>query len=110
MEPRSRMLVVNTNRNSLVLQASIRDLLDRQVDSIIVFAAGTRAVRLPAPLPVPTMLINCFSPGDDQPCVLPDERAGGEAHVRMVLDAGHRRIALLPGTQSAWATKARIRG
>ena len=106
----SRMLVVNTNRNSLVLQASIRDLLDRQVDSIIVLAARTRAVRLPAPLPVPTMLINCFSPGDAQPCVLPDERAGGEAQVRMVLDAGHRRIALLPGTPSAWATKARIRG
>ncbi len=91
----SRMLVVNTNRNSLVLQAFIRDLLDRQVDSIIVLAAGTRAVRLPAPLPVPTMLINCFSPGDAQPCVLPDERAGGEAQVRMVLDAGHRRIALV---------------
>lgn len=106
----SRMLVVNTNRYRSVLQSSIRDLLDRQVDAIIVVAAGTRSVRLPEPVPVPTILVNCLSPGGTQPSVLPDELAGGAAQARLALDAGHRRITLLPGTASAWATRARVRG
>lgn len=106
----SSVLLVNTNRSREILKASLRDLLDRQVDAIIIAAAGTRSLTLPEPVPVPTILVNCFAPGDAETCVLPDEVGGGRDQARLALDAGHRRIALLAGTRGSWATRARVRG
>jgi LacI family transcriptional regulator len=112
---RSMLLVVHTNRDTRTRRAAIEDLLDRQVDAILFAVVGTRRVTLPESIvKVPSVLVNCYTAQSSLvsllPTVLPDEEGGGYAAARVLLDAGHRRIALLPGLPGAWATRARLRG
>ena len=107
----SVLLVINTMRSRAVTRAALDNLADRQVDSIIFAAAGTRMVTLPPSVErVPTILVNCFTANDSLPCVLPDEVGGGRSAARILIDAGHTRIAYLTGVPGAWATRARLRG
>lgn len=107
----SVLLVINTMRSRAVTRAALDTLADRQVDSIIYAAAGTRRVTLPpAAGRVPTILVNCYSAHDSLPCVLPDEVDGGRKAARILLAAGHTNLAYLTGTPGAWATRARLRG
>jgi LacI family transcriptional regulator len=107
----SALLVVNTARDPARLRAVINDLLDRQVDAVLFSAVGTRRATLPETLhPVPTLMVNCYPPGQAVPCVLPDDADGGYAIARTLLDAGHRRITVLAGLPGAWATRARLAG
>jgi LacI family transcriptional regulator len=112
---RSMLLVVHTNRDTRARSAAIEDLLDRQVDAILFAVVGTRRVTLPETIvKVPAVLVNCFTVQSSLvsllPTVLPDEEGGGYTAARALLDAGHRRIALLLGAPGAWATRARLRG
>lgn len=105
------LLVINTMRSREVTRAALDTLADRQVDSVIYAAAGTRRVTLPQGAGrVPTILVNCFTANDSLPCVLPDEVDGGHRAVRILIAAGHTSIAYLTGTPGAWATRARLRG
>ena len=107
----SVLLVINTMRSRAVTCAALDTLADRQVDSIIYAAAGTRRVTLPSSVGrVPTILVNCYSAHDSLPCVLPDEVEGGRKAVRILIAAGHTRIAYLTGVPGSWATRARLRG
>lgn len=107
----SRLIMVNTDRSPTVLRSAIEDLLDRQVDTIVVAVVGTRRVTLPDIVDhVPTVLVNCFTAGNAQPCVLPSEVAGGRAAAQLALDCGHTEISYLAGLPGAWATRARVRG
>lgn len=110
-EQRSLLLMVNTTRNESRLRAAVQDLLDRQVDSLIFAAMGTRQVEFPpVPATTPTVLVNAFTADDRLPAILPDEIAGGRAAVEHVLAMGHRRIAFIAGRDGAWATRMRIQG
>ena len=111
----SMLLVVHTNRDTRTRRAAIEDLLDRQVDAILFAVVGTRRVILPEIIvKVPAVLVNCFTAQSSLvsllPTVLPDEEGGGYTAARALLDAGHRKIALLPGKTGAWATRARLKG
>jgi LacI family transcriptional regulator len=107
----SVLLVINTMRSRAVTRAALDNLADRQVDSIIFAAAGTRRVTLPPNAGrVPTILVNCFTANGALPCVLPDEVGGGRNAVRILVDAGHTKIAYLTGVPGAWATRGRLRG
>ncbi len=107
----SVLLVINTMRSRAVTRVALESLADRQVDSVIFAAAGTRRVTLPPGAGrVPTLLVNCFTANNSLPCVLPDEVGGGRRAVRIPIDAGHTSIAYLTGTPGAWATRARLRG
>lgn len=107
----SLLMVVNTTRQSRVLREVIDDLVDRPVDALIFGVVGTRRLSVPDALKgVPAVLLNCWTTGDLYPSVLPDEVAGGREAARMVLEAGHRRLAYLSGPNAAWATRARLRG
>lgn len=107
----SVLLVINTMRSRAVTRAALDNLTDRQVDSIIYATAGTRRVTLPHNAGrVPTILVNCFTANSSLPCVLPDEVDGGRRAVRVLIAAGHTRIAYLTGVPGAWATRARLRG
>jgi LacI family transcriptional regulator len=107
----SRLIMVNTDRSPKVLNSAIEDLLDRQVDTIVVAVVGTRRITLPETVDrVPTILLNCFTAGTAQPCVLPSEVAGGRAAAQLALDAGHTEISYLAGLPGVWATRARVRG
>jgi LacI family transcriptional regulator len=112
---RSMLLVVHTNRDARTRRAAIEDLLDRQVDAILFAVVGTRRVTLPDLIvKVPAALVNCFTSQSTLPSalptVLPDEEGAGYAAGRVLIDAGHRRIAFLAGYPGSWATRARLRG
>ncbi|XUL93923.1 LacI family DNA-binding transcriptional regulator [Streptomyces galilaeus] len=105
------LLLVNTGGSNRQAAQLVGDLLDRQADALIFAVAGTRSVVLPEDAGrVPTVLLNCFVPGDPFPSILPDEVRGGREATQALLDLGHRDIAYLTGAASVWATKARLRG
>ena len=107
----SVLLVINTMRSREVTRAALDNLIDRQVDSIIFAASGTRRVTLPPNVGrAPTILVNCFTANGSLPCVLPDEVGGGRSAARILVEAGHTSIAYLTGFPGAWATRARLRG
>lgn len=105
------VLVTHTGRRPGALSAIAEELAARQVDGLLVVASGTRAIELPPmPLGSKVVLLNCFSPDSPYPAILPDERAGGYAAARQLIDAGHRDLAYLSGHAGAWATGLRIDG
>lgn len=105
------LLLVNTGGSNRQAAQLVGELLDRQADALIFAAAGTRSVVVPKHAGrVPTVLLNCFTPHDPTATILPDEERGGREATQALLDLGHRDIAYLTGTPSAWATKARLRG
>ena len=105
------LVLVNTGGSNRQAAQLVADLLDRQVDALIFAVSGTRSVVLPEGAGrVPTILVNCFVPGDPAPAILPDEVRGGRDATQSLLDLGHQDIAYLTGSVSGWATKARLRG
>jgi LacI family transcriptional regulator len=52
-----------------------------------------RVVEAPAGLPAGTVFLDCRPAGGGYPAVVPDDRAGGRDAVRLLVEAGHRRIA-----------------
>jgi LacI family transcriptional regulator len=107
----SLLMVVNTTRHSQMLRDVVNDLVARPVDAIIFGVVGTRRLHVPDALKgVPAILLNCWSSGDLYPSVLPDEVVGGRDATRMVLAAGHRKVAYLAGPSAEWASRARLRG
>lgn len=103
------MIMVNATLNALRIEAAVDSLLDRQVDAILFAAIGTREIRLPKQVHrVPTVMLNAFSRDHDLPAVVPDESGGARAIADHVLALGHRRVAVLAGSRSAWATAVRV--
>ncbi|KAB8165799.1 LacI family DNA-binding transcriptional regulator [Streptomyces sp. 3MP-14] len=90
--------------------AAVAELLDRRVDGIIYAAMSLRRARLPAGLDqCHTVLANCLPADGSLPAVIPSERAGGRAAARLLIDAGHRRLALAGGLDDI-ASGERLRG
>lgn len=79
-------------------EASYLDLLvDRRVDGLIVAAStiGSRQGAWLATAPLPVVLINTAAPDHRVPTIVSDNRAGGRAAARHLLDLGHRRFGYL---------------
>lgn len=107
----SLLLVINTTRDSRILETAVDDLIDRQVDALIYAAIGTRRVTMPeSARSVPTVLVNAYSPDGSYPSIVPDETTGGYVAAQHLLALGHRHTAFLAGLPAAWATRARIKG
>lgn len=78
--------------------AAYRTLLDRRVDALVFAAMALREYTVPREFSrVPAALANCFDPTDPVPAFVPAEVEGGRTAVRLLLAAGHRRIAMLSG-------------
>ncbi|MHA4816140.1 LacI family DNA-binding transcriptional regulator [Streptomyces aculeolatus] len=104
------VLTVDSGGDAAKEDAAVAELLDRRVDGIIYAAMSLRRVRVPAGLHrTPAVLANCLAEDDSLPAVVPAERAGGRAAARLLLDAGHRRIAMVGGLDDI-ATAERLRG
>jgi LacI family transcriptional regulator len=54
-----------------------------------------REVEAPAGLPKGTVFLDCRPAAGGFPAVVPDDRTGGRDAVRLLVEAGHRRIAYL---------------
>ena len=68
----------------------------------------TRRVEPPAALgAMRAVLLNCYDADGRLPAVVPDERGGGAAAARLLVEAGHRAIAFIGGED--WMDAARER-
>lgn len=84
------LLIAETEDESADGAEHIDAMLDRQVDGLIYGSMYTRQVEPPASLrSVPHVFLNCLSPGNDGPAVIPDEVEAGRLAAATLLDAGH---------------------
>ncbi|MEU0369749.1 LacI family DNA-binding transcriptional regulator [Streptomyces sp. NPDC006283] len=104
------VLTVDSTGDPAKEDAAVAELLDRRVDGIIYAAMTLRRARLPAGLDRTfAVLANCLPQEGSMAAVIPAERAGGRAAARLLLDAGHRRVALVGGLDDI-ASAERLRG
>jgi len=91
------ILLCNADENP-EREASYLDLLvERRVDGLIVAAStiGSRQGEWLANAPLPAVLVNTAAPGSGLPTIMSDNRGGGEAAARHLLELGHRRFGYL---------------
>lgn len=104
------VLTVDSGGDPAKEDAAVAELLDRRVDGIIYAAMSLRRVRVPEGLHrTHSVLANCIPDDDSLPAVVPAERAGGRTAARLLLDEGHRRVAMIGG-QDDIASVERLRG
>ncbi|SER03518.1 LacI family DNA-binding transcriptional regulator [Microlunatus flavus] len=73
-------------------------LLDRRVDGFVVVAPELTAFAVPeAVASVPVVMVNCFDESLAASSLVPDEVGAGASAARLLLDAGHRELAVLTG-------------
>ncbi|WP_328747080.1 LacI family DNA-binding transcriptional regulator [Streptomyces sp. NBC_00285] len=104
------VLTVDSGQDPRAEDAAVAELLDRRVDGIIYAALSLRRARVPEGLHGTfAVFANCLPEDGSLPAVIPAERAGGRSAARVLLDAGHRRIALVGGLEDI-ASAERLRG
>ncbi len=104
------VLTVDSGGDRAKEDAAVAELLDRRVDGIIYAAMSLRRVRVPEGLHrTHSVLANCLPEDDSLPSVIPAERAGGRTAARLLLEQGHRRVAMIGG-QDDIASVERLRG
>ena len=85
-------------------------LLDRRVDGFVVVAPELTDFSLPESVAgVPTVMVNCFDPALGTSSLVPDEIGAGASAAYRLIDAGHRRIGVLAGTEGL-ASERRVQG
>lgn len=94
------VLMAETPFDSPGLPAAIDALAARRVDGFVFALMRSRHVRIPRlPRQTPAVIVNGTATVDDTdwvlPSVLPDELTAGHTAASHLLDAGHRRIALV---------------
>ncbi|MFN8489261.1 MAG: LacI family DNA-binding transcriptional regulator [Caldilineaceae bacterium] len=105
------LLLVNTNRNSDILETAIEMLLDRQVEGMIYATMFHQSVQLPASIhTLPTVLVDCFTEDRSLPSVVPDEGLGGYIATEQLLRKGHRRIGFINDIDLIPARFGRLEG
>ncbi|MDO0917697.1 LacI family DNA-binding transcriptional regulator [Streptomyces sp. DT2A-34] len=104
------VLTIDSGGDPAKEDAAVAELLDRRVDGIIYAAMSLRRVRVPEGLHrTHSVLANCLPEDDSLPSVIPAERAGGRTAARLLLDEGHRRVAMVGGQEDI-ASVDRLRG
>jgi LacI family transcriptional regulator len=105
------LLTFNTGGDPVIEEAAVGMALERGVEGIIFAAMYHRAVRVPkAALHLPLVLVDCFAPETPLRSVVPDEFQGGYRATKLLLEKGHRRIALINAAQKYPAAVGRLNG
>lgn len=105
------LLVANTEGNREAEDEAITMMLEHQVRGILYSTWYHRRVSVPAALSdTDVVLVDCFSDDPAIPAVVPDEFEGGREATRLLLDAGHRRIAFVNTTTPSPAQTGRLAG
>jgi LacI family transcriptional regulator len=85
-------------------------LLDRRVDGFVVVAPELSDFPLPESIAaVPTVMVNCLDPSLGASSLVPDELGAGASAAQHLLDAGHRQLGVLAGTDGL-ASERRVQG
>lgn len=107
------LLIVSVERGPETENHSkdIEMLLERQIEGLLYATMFHREITLPASAAgTPTVLIDAEDRAFQAPCVVPDEYGGARAAMRVLLDAGHRRIGFLNNDDDIPPTRERLRG
>ncbi|MGV3550856.1 LacI family DNA-binding transcriptional regulator [Rhizobium sp.] len=94
-------------------ERAIERMLRAGAEGIVYMSIFTRRVSLSPvfdTLPVPLVLLNCYTNENRYPSVIPDEINGGRAATNLLVKAGHRRIATITGETFMEATQDRLTG
>lgn len=90
------LLTVNTGGDPRLEAAAIDSLLAHRVSGIVYASMYHRKLRVPDVLDeVPTVVLNAEDISGQRRAVVPDEFGGGRLATQTLLDAGHRRIAMI---------------
>lgn len=89
------LFLVDTGADVAVERDAIRALAAHQVDAMIYACMWHRVVEVPQELSRDTVLLDCRTDGGTHRSVVPDEYGGGAAAARLLLEAGHERIAFV---------------
>ncbi|WP_291763040.1 LacI family DNA-binding transcriptional regulator [Cellulomonas sp. 73-145] len=104
------LLVTNTSYDAELENREIRELLSRDIDGVLYAAMYHRVVTVPASLhAAPVVVLNART-NDDRSWVSPDEYAGGEDAAQVLIDAGHRRLAMIGNADPIPAASGRPAG
>ncbi|OCC06876.1 LacI family transcriptional regulator [Labrys sp. WJW] len=107
------ILVVQTQGRAEHERKAIARLLQAGAQGIVYMSIFTRRVSLdPAfdSLPVPLVLLNCYTSDDRFPAVVPDEVTGGRMAAVSLIAKGHRRIGTIVGESFMEAAQDRLAG
>jgi LacI family transcriptional regulator len=111
-EERSKMMIIaETGAKASATNRMVTDMRERRVEAIIFATPFHRDITLNCVLgQTPTVLVNCFEATPRYPQVVPDDESGGYEAAKVVLEAGHRKIAFLQLIPGMVATGLRARG
>lgn len=94
-EHQHTVLIAETGSNPRRIREAMRAMLDRRPDAMLFGLMGARELDVPkVSAELPVVLINATSPRE-YPSVLPSEFEAGRAVTRVLLEAGHRDIAIV---------------
>ena len=106
-------LAMETQNDPSIEPKTLSLLIEQEVEAIIYACVHTREVVLPDVLKktdTPIYLLNCHTKDNANPAVVPSEIAGGQRATKVVIDAGHTRIATITGERYMEAARDRLDG
>ena len=92
---------------------ALERLLRAGAQGIVYMSVFTRRLELDPvfdALPVPLVLLNCYTSNERFPSVVPDEINGGRMATSVLVDLGHRRIGTIVGETFMEAAQDRLAG
>lgn len=107
------ILVAQTQGRAEHERKALDRLLQAGAQGILYMSIFTRRVSLDHAfdtLPVPMVLLNCYTGDGRFPSVVPDEIAGGRMATASLVKLGHRRIATIVGESFMEAAQDRLTG
>jgi LacI family transcriptional regulator len=105
------LLTFNTAGDPTMEEAAVQTALERGVEGIIFASMYHRAVQVPKDaFSLPLVLVDCFARNRQARSVVPDEVNGGLLATKLLLEKGHRRIAMINADQKYPAAAGRFRG
>src|ERR1700746_21013 len=105
------LLTFNTAGDPVMEEAAVQMALERGVEGIIFATMYHRAVQVPKDaFRLPLVLADCFARNCPVRSVVPDEVNGGLLATKLLLEKGHRRIAMINADQKYPAAEGRLQG
>ncbi|WP_258163457.1 LacI family DNA-binding transcriptional regulator [Rhizobium sp. TH2] len=107
------ILVAQTQAREEHEVRAVERLLRAGAQGIVYMSIFTRRVSLARvfeDLPIPLVLLNCYTRENRYPSVVPDEVIGGRTATRSLIKLGHRRIATITGELFMEAAQDRLIG
>lgn len=107
------ILVAQTQGRAEHERKAVARLLQAGAQGIVYMSVFTRRVSLDTifdGLPVPLVLLNCYTSDNRFPAVVPDEVTGGRMATTALIRRGHKRIATIVGESFMEAAQDRLAG